>query len=374
MPMSSNWVPCTSHCKCFSATLLNEKGDVPLAKLVDESCEAVEDSSDEKVIVLLRSGQRFHVKVDNHGESPMCVEVVSMGCFEDETGSQLTHHRLCGEMCVGAMGSVTLLHRFAPIFVRSSSRTDGTVIGLNANTWRMSSVTVRAYKAVERIVVDGGDANLLDSEVLSLTEDQTQCMELVDSTDILPPHSSLGDGSSCGQLHFELHHASNECLVKLPQILFLQRWLSEDGDGCDGGSGCPPDTPSSLLSLSHDAPTEWGPSKEGCHARKRQRENAVREDGVVSSSLASALSYKVHQHTGVAVGSKRARTLKPFSRDHWGGPGDSETSAFVPSACTHQANEYTDAFLRLASPSVCAAADAAVPKTGGVASLPPSPL
>ena len=53
----------------------------------------------------------------------------------------------------------------------------------------MSSVTVRAYKAVERIVADGGDANMVDSEVLSLTEDHTQCMELVDSTDILPPQS-----------------------------------------------------------------------------------------------------------------------------------------------------------------------------------------
>ena len=63
-------------------------------RLVDESCEAVEDSSDETVIVLLRSGERFRVKVDNHGDSPMCVEVVSTGCFEDDTGSRLAHHRV----------------------------------------------------------------------------------------------------------------------------------------------------------------------------------------------------------------------------------------------------------------------------------------
>ena len=37
--------------------------------------------------------------------------------------------------------------------------------------------------------------------------------------------------------------------------------------------------------------------------------------------------------------------------------------------------EYTDAFLRLTSPSVCAAPAAAVPKAGGgVTSLPPSPF
>ena len=45
--------------------------------------------------------------------------------------------------------------------------------------------------------------------------------------------------------------------------------VSEDGDGCDGGSGCHPDTPSSLLSVSHDAPAEWGPSK--VSGVKRQR-------------------------------------------------------------------------------------------------------